>query len=214
LNGATQSQISALNAMNLPALQARYAEVIGETTRCTNRVFLVRRITERLAETEAAETAGPTAPEAPPAPAGEPGHGEAPAEASDEKPLTKLTVEELRAKYVEVVGRPTGSVDRGYLIWKIREAKKGRIPVGPSRRGPSPAADVEHMVLPLRLPTPVVNALDVAWKQLGLRSRMDLMRRSLHDYLATNGQTGGAELLAPLVGANGDGPAEEAHDGP
>lgn len=42
-----------------------------------------------------------------------------------------MSVEELQAKYLEAVGRATGSDDRRYLIWKIREVEKGRIPVGP-----------------------------------------------------------------------------------
>ena len=44
-----------------------------------------------------------------------------------------MTIEELQAKYLEVVGRSTGSDDRRYLIWKIREAEKGRINVGPRK---------------------------------------------------------------------------------
>jgi hypothetical protein len=44
-----------------------------------------------------------------------------------------MTIEELRAKYLDVVGRATGSDDKRYLIWKIREAEKGRIPVGPRK---------------------------------------------------------------------------------
>jgi hypothetical protein len=39
----------------------------------------------------------------------------------------------LQAKYLEVIGRSTGSDDRGYLIWKIREAEKGRINLGPRK---------------------------------------------------------------------------------
>ena len=48
--------------------------------------------------------------------------------------LNKLSIEELQALYTGVVGRDTGSSDRRYLTWKIREAKKGRITVGPVRR--------------------------------------------------------------------------------
>ena len=48
--------------------------------------------------------------------------------------LTKLTVEELQARYLEIVGRQTSSSNRRYMIWKITQAQKGRIPVGPIRR--------------------------------------------------------------------------------
>jgi hypothetical protein len=37
-----------------------------------------------------------------------------------------MTIEELQTEYLDVVGRSTGSDDRRYLIWKIREAEKGR----------------------------------------------------------------------------------------
>src|SRR5690606_34561140 len=49
--------------------------------------------------------------------------------------LTGLTIEELQARYLDVVGRPTGSADRGYLVWKIREAMKGKVPTGPRSNG-------------------------------------------------------------------------------
>ncbi|MFW5740467.1 MAG: hypothetical protein ACOC1F_08880, partial [Myxococcota bacterium] len=42
-----------------------------------------------------------------------------------------MTVEELQSMYLQKVGRPTGSTDKAYLVWKIREAEKGRIPIGP-----------------------------------------------------------------------------------
>jgi len=55
--------------------------------------------------------------------------------------------------YREVVGRDTSSTDSASLIWKLRQAEKGGIRVGPiERRAPAEAADIK--VLPLRnLPT-------------------------------------------------------------
>ncbi len=56
-----------------------------------------------------------TAPEAAPAEATEPPRPRG--------RFAAMSVEELQAKYLEVVGRATGSDDRRYLIWKIREAE-------------------------------------------------------------------------------------------
>ncbi|RMG49144.1 MAG: ribbon-helix-helix protein, CopG family [Acidobacteria bacterium] len=211
-----------LEALRLPELQARYAEVLGEETRCPNRRYLIRRITEaleaRAAESEA-ETAGESevavqtqdmpAESAPQvtdadaeagATAGAATDGPAEAEGTPapeaERPkLTRLSVEQLRERYLEVVGRPTGSTDRRYLIWKIRQAERGLIPVGPRRRreGPPPV----YKVLPIRLEADTVARLDEAWRRQGLKSRMELFRRALHDYLAAHGEDGVAALFAP-----------------
>lgn len=109
-------------------------------------------------------------------------------EAATVIPLTKLSVEELQARYLEEVGRPTGSSNARYLVWKIREARRGRVPVGPvGRRAPGEPA-VEHKVLPLRLPSETVAALDDVWRRHGLKSRMDLFRRALDAYLVGLGE--------------------------
>ena len=66
MNETIRTQIAALEDMRLSALQACYAEVIGETTRTPNRRHLIRRVTEALlarAEGESAATTSP--PEAP-----------------------------------------------------------------------------------------------------------------------------------------------------
>ena len=55
-------------------------------------------------------------------------------DAPKETPLTKLSVEELRLRYVEVIGRDTSSTNKAYLVWKLREAAKGKIPIGPRQR--------------------------------------------------------------------------------
>jgi hypothetical protein len=115
---------------------------------------------------------------------------------TEDTPLSKLSTAELQQRYLEVVGRPTGSSHKRYLIWKIREAQKGRIPVGPrTRRSPSePAA--EHMVLPVRMETSLVQRLDEARERLGLNSRMDLFRKALAAYMTDAGET---ELAADLL---------------
>lgn len=122
----TPGSYSHLHRVLVDELQAKFAEVTGETTRSPNKTFLIRRITEAL-EADDAKTAKANEPEADveataqtePAPARE--------------KLTKLDVPTLQARYLEVVGRPTGSDNKAYLIWKIREAQKGRIPVGPRK---------------------------------------------------------------------------------
>ena len=43
-----QTQLDHLRALRLPDLQARFAELVGEETRCPNKAFLLRRIGEAL----------------------------------------------------------------------------------------------------------------------------------------------------------------------
>jgi hypothetical protein len=50
----------------------------------------------------------------------------------------------------------------------------------------------------------VVDKLDEAWKRHGLPSRMDLFRKSLHDYLASVGENDVAALLTDAPGARDD----------
>jgi len=202
MNKEIRKQVKALEKLRLPELRARYAEVLGEETRAPNRTYLIRRITEALearaaeapepAETESLETPVETAPHTEETAA-------ASAESSDatETKLSKLPIAELQARYLEVVQRPTSSVHRRYLIWKIREAQKGRIPVGPrgSRRADGEALDFK--VLPLRMEAELVAKLDEARERLGLKSRMELLRRSIHLFLAREGEAEVAALFAP-----------------
>ena len=94
------------------------------------------------------------------------------------------------------MGRETGSSDRRYLIWKIREARKGRIPVGPVRRRHADGEAPDMKVLPLRMEAEVVARLDEARERLGLKTRMDLFRRSLADYLTAAGEHEVAQLFS------------------
>lgn len=109
-----------------------------------------------------------------------------------------MTVSELQAMYEGVVGRPTGSENKGYLTWKIREAEKGRIPVGPrgARGGGEP---VEMKVLPLRLESRAIAQFDTAWKERGIKSRTEFFRQALAHYLAHVG----ASDTARMFGAEG-----------
>ncbi len=104
-----------------------------------------------------------------------------------------------------MIGRETGSTDAGYLVWKIREATKGTIPLGPTstaqRRADrtEPTADgtpsapaipaPEMQVLPIRLPEADVAALDAAWRHHGFKNRMDFLRHALVTALIELGET-------------------------
>jgi hypothetical protein len=187
MSKSTKKEIEKLASMKVNELQAKFAEVTGETTRSPNKTFLIRRITEAMQAAEANE------PEAD-APAAEP-ETDAPAEAAPAREkLTKLDVPTLQARYREVVGRDTGSSNSAYLIWKIREAQKGRIPVGPRRS--AHREGVTFKVLPLRMESDLVDKLDEAWKRQGLHSRMDLFRKSLQAFLQNAGEADVAAMLA------------------
>jgi hypothetical protein len=158
------------------------------------------------AEVTVAQVAPPPAPPPPPpraAPAPTPRRARAATTATRrarERPqrgrFKSMTVEELRTLYLSVVGRPTGSDDRRYLIWKVREAEKGRVPVGPREtRTASQEAVTDMRILPLRLDAPRVAALDATWRAKGMKSRMDLFRRALAHYLAHVGAHGAAALF-------------------
>jgi len=205
MNKEIRKQVKAREKLRLPELRACYAEVLGEETRAPNRTYLIRRITEAL-EARAAEAHEQNPAEPQEAPVETAQHTEETAavagtEASDatETKLSKLPIAELQARYLEVVQRPTSSVHRRYLIWKIREAQKGRIPVGPrgSRRADGEALDFK--VLPLRMDAELVAKLDEARERLGLKSRMELLRRSIHLFLAREGEAEVAALFAPEV---------------
>jgi hypothetical protein len=49
----TKKQIAKLATMKVNELQAKFAEVTGETSRSPNRTFLIRRVTEALMAAEA-----------------------------------------------------------------------------------------------------------------------------------------------------------------
>ena len=106
--------------------------------------------------------------------------------------LTRLDVPELQARYLEVVGRPTGSTNKAYMIWKIREAQKGRIPLGPRKN--AHREGVTFKVLPLRLESDVVDKLDEAWQSRGIKNRTEFVRGALGllPQAARGGGRGGA----------------------
>jgi hypothetical protein len=105
----------------------------------------------------------------------------------------------LGAHFLEVVGRPTGSTNKPYMIWKIREAQKGRIPVG--LRKNAHREGVTFKVLPLRLEAAGVDKLDDAWRSRGIKNRMEFFRGALGCYLKQLGAEDAAELFADATAA-------------
>ena len=195
MNATIQNTIDSLKQLRLPELRARYAEVFGDGTRCPNKTWIARKIAEAQAQDDDAST--PPADEPTPDDDGatEDEQQDDGAVTGEGVKLSQLTVEELRQRYREVVGRGTGSSHKRYLIWKIRQAQKGRVPVGPrSRRRDGEVADFK--ILPLRMEAELVTQLDEARERLGLKSRMELFRRSLHAFLLEAGEVRVAEMFA------------------
>ena len=188
-----------LDRLRLPELQQRFREVVGEATRCPNRTFLVRRIGEALAARDSASRrpARGTANAA----KAKPGKRRKGVPAAATKPargrFTAMSIDDLHAAYASTVGRPTGSTDRRYLVWKIREAEKGRVPIGPrATRTADQQAATDTKILPLRLGNEAVEALDAAWRGRGMKSRMELLRRALGHYLRHVGDRAAAAHFA------------------
>jgi hypothetical protein len=188
----TKKEIAKLTKMKLNELQAKFAEVTGETTRSPNKTFLARRISEALRAADASAKAE-NAPKAGAPDAETKGTAQTEPVAVDGK-LTRLEVSELQARYLEVVGRPTGSTNKAYMIWKIREAQKGRIPLGPRKN--AHREGVTFKVLPLRLEAAVVDKLDEAWRSRGIKNRMEFFRGALGHYLKQLGAEDAAALFA------------------
>lgn len=121
--------------------------------------------------------------------------GAEPEVGAGDRALSGLSVEELQVRYTEVVGRPTGSSHRGYLIWKIREALKGKVTVGAVQRAHPAGEPREYKVLPLRMEAGQVRDLDAAGERLGYPSRMAMIRDALAALLEARGETEVATTL-------------------
>ena len=170
----------------LPELRAKYEEVLGESTRAPNKTYLLRRIREGLEakEAEAKQTrkgrGTKAAKKASKAKAG----GAARKERESDG-LTKLTVEELQERYLQEVGRETGSDNKGYLIWKIRMARTGKVRVGPARERKHEPGTTQ--VVPLTLPRETVAALDEVVERTTFANRSAFLKRAIHDLLKHQG---------------------------
>src|SRR5512133_183255 len=245
MTSKTQKAIAALDSMRLPELQARYLEVIGTATRCPNRAYPIRKLSEALTLNGKASSRGSFRSHKPkpvraddeggigethdsvvelidnaqvadadahPAddtdvlPIGVPqeesvGAGSASIEMASDEPLAGdgethvrgryrgMTIEELQQKYLDVIGRKTSSSHKGYLVWKIREAERGRVRVGSAKERRVAGTAVDVKVLPLRLEAPTLMRIDSAWRTQGLRSRMEFFRRAVEHYLEVLGGT-------------------------
>ena len=212
MSNRTKRTKNELERLRLPELQARFREVVGETSRSPNRKFLTRRIEEALAA-RAVEEAVPaprrrTAAQRAPEPASAEARADAPTTESNASTprqrgrFVSMSVEELQAKYLEVVGRATGSDDRRYLIWKIREAEKGRIPVGPRKTRERNGEPLDVKILPLRLEAEIVERMDEAWRSRGIKNRMEFFRRALGHYLTHLGAEDAAALFGNASAAS------------
>ncbi len=170
----------------LPKLRAKYEEVLGESTRAPNKTYLLRRIRDGLEakEAEAKQTrkgrGTKAAKKASKAKAG----GAARKERESDG-LTKLTVEELQERYLQDVGRETGSDNKGYLIWKIRMARAGKVRVGPARERKHEPGTTQ--VVPLTLPRETVAALDEVVENTTFANRSAFLKRAIHDLLKHQG---------------------------
>ena len=206
-----------LEALRLPELRALFESATGEPARSPNKKHLAKRIREaRAAAPAPAPVTAATgdgvqviasAEDHPAAPANANASDEMIAQratATDEEIARRyvagelkpraLTIPQLRAAYRLAVGRGTQSHDRRYLQWRTREALKGNGPVGPLPR--RAAADVEHKVLPLRMPAPAVEAMDAAAKRLGYATRIAFLRAAVAALLRAEGEGDAAEVIA------------------
>ncbi len=180
----TKGRTENLERMRLPELQARFHAVVGEATRCPNRTFLIRRIREALASKPLKKKERATMAAAATA-------------RSPRGRFNSMTIEELQTQYASAVGRATGSTDRRYLIWKIREAEKGRVPIGPrATRTADQEAQTDVKILPLRLDADAVERIDSAWRNAGMKSRMEFFRRALGHFFRHLGLRDAAALFA------------------
>lgn len=173
MTDTTHRTLESLSTLRLPELQLRFAEIVGEPTRSPNKTFLLRRIGEALEAREAREQQTNAEPPTPATTTTEP---------SPKVKLSKLSVAELQAMYREVVGRETRSSDSAYLVWKLRQAQKGRVRIGPiERRATGETAEIK--VLPLRMTAAEVESLDEAWRRLGFKSRTAMIREAIEGML-------------------------------
>jgi hypothetical protein len=112
-----------------------------------------------------------------------------------------MSIDDLRAEYLRVIGRETGSTDRRYLLWKISEAGKGKITVGPvEKRAPRAKEDIQ--VLPIGMLRTTVAALDAAVANLEYKNRSMLIRDALVAFLRAE-ESDVAKVAADRIEAEG-----------
>lgn len=123
--------------------------------------------------------------------------------------LSSLRLPELQERFKAVVGEATRCPNRNYLVRRIQQAQADEsVSSRPKRRSRKQAAKAAKkaalarrkqesmMVLPVRFEASLVRQLDAAWKRTGLKSRMDLFRRSLEAFMRTAGERALADRIA------------------
>ena len=101
--------------------------------------------------------------------------------------LSKLSLEELRARYAQVFGRETNSESKAYLVWKLRAAARGVMPA--AARAPKTTEDFK--VIPCRIPSAELEGMDSFWKAHGFKSRTQFILQVIKDRMAAgNGAEG------------------------
>lgn len=127
---------------------------------------------------------------------------ETPEAAPAPKRKRDMSIEDLRAEYLRVIGRETGSTDRRYLLWKISEAAKGKITIGAVEKH-APRDKATLQTLPLTLPRDTTRLLDTAVAASGAKSRSAFIRAALIEKLTAIGSddaVAAADALATEAG--------------
>jgi hypothetical protein len=107
--------------------------------------------------------------------------------------MRKLPIDQVQALFRKVIQRDTDSTNARYLIHMIKEARAGRVRIGPAREREKAG---EKVHLPLRMNKDNVPVLDAVWERHGMASRSELLRRALHTELSAMGETEAAALFA------------------
>ena len=201
--------------MRLPELRTLFEKVTGKATRSPNKKFLIRTIVATLAarpkggsrrgggrngggrsgvpaaamKTLAAETSSTPVATSPTHSAGA---------MRPRRSWANKTVQDLQDMYLAVVGRSTDSDDRGYLIWKIREAEKGQVRVGPRKlRDPK-----DIRTIPLCMDKTGVEMMDETWRATGFKSRNQFVNRAVGKLLTSLGADEAAAHFGGTAGAS------------
>jgi hypothetical protein len=123
--------------------------------------------------------------------------------------LAEMDATALQAIYLKEIGRATGSTNTGYLIWKIREARKGNIKVGPAKER-AHKSDKPVKVIPIRIEEDALAAMD---ELIGVgkpySSRMDIFRKAIAVWADMAGHT----ALSSLIGGKAAEDQTHSHTG-
>lgn len=108
--------------------------------------------------------------------------------------LADMDAAALQALYLKEIGRPTGSDNLGYLVWKIREARKGKIKVGPAAPR-APKSDKPVKVIPIRIEEDALAEMDALVAAGTYSSRMDIFRKAITVWADMAGHTALSSLI-------------------